>query len=232
MLGCTTRRPRGTRARRVFYAPAATLLLACAMTLAEPAQTAEVRAFEMVRSGETYRLHSDIALNADFERVRAVLARYERIPQLDPDITEVTMIGANANGSVRMRLAAHQCMLFCIRYRWTQDVRTLPSGDILAVVVPGDGDIRAGWVRYRTVRDGDLTRLIVDADVDASSLPLPTPLVAPWLQARLKDEALETARLVEKAASEASVSSRSDASMLTPAREPRPSPSPSNAVSM
>lgn len=169
----------------------------------------EIRAFEVTRDGEMYRLHSDIALQADAERVRAVLARYERIPQLDPDITEVTMLGANTDGSVRMRLAGSQCVLiFCVRYRWTQDVRTLPSGDIFAEIVPDGGDIGAGWVRYRTVREGTRTRLIVDADIDASGVPLPAALAESWMQARLQDEALETARLVERAARTTPVISR------------------------
>ena len=169
----------------------------------------EIRAFQVTRNGEMYRLHSDITLQADAERVRAVLARYERIPQLDPDITEVTMLGANTDGSVRMRLAGSQCVLiFCVRYRWTQDVRTLPSGDIFAEIVPDGGDIGAGWVRYRTVREGARTRLIVDADIDASGVPLPAALAESWMQARLQDEALETARLVEHAARSTPVISR------------------------
>ena len=84
----------------------------------------------------------------------------------------------------------------------------LPSGDIFAEIVPDGGDIGAGWVRYRTVREGTRTRLIVDADIDASGVPLPAALAESWMQARLQDEALETARLVEHAARSTPVISR------------------------
>ena len=187
----------------------ATLITMTASTVSVSA--AEVNAFDVVRSGNTYRLHSDITLGAPLKRVRAVLSQYERIPRLDPDITDVTMMGANADGSVRMRLVSSHCLAFvCVRYRWTQDVRTLPSGDIFSEIVPIAGDIQAGWVRYRTVHDGPQTRLIVDAEIDASGLPLPGALIEPWMQRRLDDEALETARLVERAANGASMIALSD----------------------
>lgn len=178
----------------------------------------QVRAFELVRAGETYRLHSDITLDADPSRVRSVLGRYEHIPELDPDITEVTMLGVNDDGSVRMRLATYQCVaIVCAHYRWTQDVLTLPSGDVVAEVVAGRGDIRAGRVRYRAVPHGDGARLVVDADIDVSGLPLPASLLAPWMHASLRDEALETARLVERAAN----------ALPDPLRAPHTSSSPS-----
>lgn len=175
------------------------------------AGAAEANAFHIARSGDTFRLHSDITLGAPLERVRAVLSQYERIPRLDPDITDVTMMGANGNGSVRMRLVSSNCLVFvCIRYRWTQDVRTLPSGDIVAEIVPVAGDIQSGWVRYQTVHDGPHTRLIVDAEIDASSLPLPAALFEPWMHRRLESEAMETAHLVERAANGARTVALSD----------------------
>ena len=233
MLSVTTRPSSDGRQRNARFAPATWLVLLGTVAWAAPAKPAEVRAFEMLRNGGMYRLHYDIALSADLDRVRAVLERYDRIPRLDPDIEQVTMLGANANGSVRMRLAASQCLLvFCVRYRWTQDVHTLPSGNILAVVVPGEGDIHAGWVLYRTVREGDNTRLIVDADVDASGIPLPASLAAAWMRDRLRDEALETARLVEQAARESSLSSGSHASAPMPMRKVHTRPAPVNALAM
>lgn len=225
--GCVERS--GTR----HLASAVLLLVMGALATAGPARSAEVRSFDISRNGQTYRLHSDIALSAHPARVREVLSRYERIPQLDPDITEVTLLGHTANGSIRMRLAASQCLvLLCVRYRWTQDVRTLPSGDILAVIVPGDGDIQSGWIRYGAVPDGDRTRLLVDADVDASGIPLPAYLAAPWLQARLRDEALETAQLVERAARARSPASRETTSVSMPIRQAGGHPTPVNALAM
>ena len=187
------------RATTRRWIPALALL---GSSLAGIAGAAEINLVEVERSGQMYRLHSDITLRAPLERVRVVLSRYERIPRLDPDIREVTILGPNANGGVRMRLVSSQCLgVICKRVRWTQDVRTLPSGDILAEMVPSDGDIQAGWVRYRTVHDDHQTRLIVDAEIDASSIPLPGVLLDPLMQRRLENEALETARLVELAAS-------------------------------
>lgn len=185
--------------------PVIALMLAVA-SLPTPLDATEVNAIHTSQNGDTFRLHSDISLGASLAHVREVLSRYDSIPRLDPDITEVTMLGANANGSMRMSLATSQCLAFiCMRYRWTQDVRTLDSGEILAEIVPGHGDINTGWMRYRAVRDGSHTRLIVDAEIDTSGVALPAGLIAPWIQGRLEDEALETAHLVERAADAAAM---------------------------
>ena len=204
------------RRRRAGDKPSARSLCALlgllvGITTSTTAGAVTVNAFDIARSGDTFRLHSDITLRAPLERVRAVLSQYERIPRIDPDITEVTMMGVNANGSVRMRLASSHCFLFaCLRYRWTQDVRTLPSGDIVAEIVPVPGEAQSGWVRYRTVRAGEHTRLVVDAEIDASGLPLPGALIGPWMQRRLDDEARETGYLVEGAANGARTVALSD----------------------
>jgi len=185
------------------------LVLSAGLGTPAAGSAAELKAFEVTRNGARYRMHSDIALLADIESVRSVLSRYESIARIDPDISEVTMLGANDDGSVRMRLASSHCVGFvCLKYRWTQDVRTLPSGAILARMVPGAGDIESGWVRYQTIRYGSKTRLVVDAEIDASGIPLPASLIGPWMQRRLEKEAIETARLVERAAAPASAPRR------------------------
>lgn len=177
------------------------LLLLGASALINPVAAIEVRAFQVARDGERYHLHSDMVVRASLERVNRILHRFDQIPSLDPDISEVTVLGTNPDGSVRMRLAARQCFLWiCIPYGWTQDVSLLPSGDIYARMVAGGGDIESGWIRYRTEARENGTRLVVDAEIDASGIVFPAALIEPLMQARLRDEALETARLVEQAA--------------------------------
>ena len=160
----------------------------------------EVNTLEISREGKVYRVHSDTFLNAPRVQVQALLAQYDRIPRLDPDISEVALLGVTADGSTRMRLASRQCvLLICFRYRWVQDVSTTKIGDILARFVAGGGNLTQGWMRYRTLASGDGTRLIVLAQLAAPDLPLPASLTGHFMRKKLLTEARETALLIERA---------------------------------
>ncbi|NIR61780.1 MAG: hypothetical protein GWO02_20995, partial [Gammaproteobacteria bacterium] len=55
----------------------ATLLLLVVLSTPAPAHAIEVNAFEVARNGETYRLHSDVKLGAEPEKVRRLLHQFE-----------------------------------------------------------------------------------------------------------------------------------------------------------
>ena len=191
-----------TKPFALCYSTTSKALIACfALVSSFWVHAAEVRQLEVSRDGQMYRLYSEMFVNAPHSDVRSLLARYDAVAKLDPDITKVEMLGANPDGTLRMRLASKQCVLvFCFSYRWTQDVLSTANGNILAKILPGGGDLTSGWVLYRTAQSGTGTRLIVDAHIAAPALKLPRAVVRHFMRRKLKNKAYETASLVERAA--------------------------------
>ena len=147
-------------------------------------------------------LHSEILINVSAERVRAILTEYENLARINGGIKKVNILERRADGVVRMHVDAGVCILFiCREYTWIQNALTLPSGDIVTTIDPRESSFREGQVRYQIIPDGDNTRLITDADL-VPDIWFP-PVVGPWLiKRKLYEETLETARGVERIASQ------------------------------
>ena len=145
-------------------------------------------------------VHADLLVNVPEPRTRAILARYQDLPKINSGIKNVQILEADAGGRVRMRVEASGCILFiCLTYRWVQDARTLPSGDILTVFDPAQSDFRSGHVTYRLLPAAERTRLVMHAEI-VPDFWFP-PLIGPWLiKRKLRKEALETALGIERVA--------------------------------
>jgi len=144
-----------------------------------------------------YTVHSEVRIELPMARVRQILTQFEALARLNRGIKEVRVLERAGPDQVRMAVVSEVCILVgCLDYSWVQDVRLLPSGDILAVIDPGESDFEAGWARWRLRADQGGTRLIFDAKV-VPRFWIP-PLVGPWLlERRLGTQALATALGVE-----------------------------------
>jgi hypothetical protein len=145
-----------------------------------------------------YLLHSEALIQAPVSVVRNLLTDYENLPRLNPDLKQVTLLERLPDGGVRMRVLSDFCILaLCLSFHWIQDVRILPSGDIVMTIVPDRGDFREGGGRWRLFVDDGGTRLIFDVDL-VPNFWIP-PVLGPWLMKRkLAEETYETAQGLER----------------------------------
>ena len=165
-------------------------------------------AAEVIQSVADYRdgrfsAHSEVLIQVPALQTRAILTRYEALPQVNGGIKAVTILERRDSGQVRMRVRAAGCILFiCKSFNWVQEAETLASGDIMTVIDPSMSDFREGQVRYRLLPENEnSTRLVTDAVV-APDFWFP-PLIGPALiKRKLRDEALDTALGVERIAAQ------------------------------
>lgn len=142
--------------------------------------------------------HSEVLVQLPPSRVRIILTDFENLAQINESLKRVHILGHGDNDGVRMRAITRICILFiCRNFTWIQEVRTLPSGDIVAVIE--EGDFREGRVRWRLLSENGHTRLLFNADL-VPDFWFP-PIIGPWLiKRKLQDEALETAQGIERVA--------------------------------
>ncbi len=187
--------------------PLAALLLRLAVLLlplaAGTADAAEVLAATVTRAGGGLTMHAQIRVHVPATRVRALLTDYERLPRVNGGLRTVQVLVHEAPDTVRMRVASNVCILFvCLEFRWWQRVRAPPGGDIEAEIVPGSGDFREGRARWTLLPEGETTRLTLELHL-VPDFWFP-PLIGPWLiERKLRQEALDTAVGLERAAAEA-----------------------------
>ena len=66
-----------------------------------------------------------------------------------------------------MRARVLACVpLFCLEAERVDDVSTLKSGDIMAVIVPEKSDFHSGQAVWKIIPDGDKTQLIYLASIE------------------------------------------------------------------
>ena len=145
-----------------------------------------------------FNLTTDLWIAVSPQRARAILMQYENIPRLNDTVREVEVLERRDNGTDRVRIKARVCiLLFCQDYGWTQEVKTLESGDILAVFDPTESDFRFGHTLYRMSPEGDGTRFSVEAELEPTFwFP---PVVGAWLIEReFARQATETGKNIER----------------------------------
>ncbi len=93
---------------------------------------AMLQAAEVVQSVVDYRngrfsAHSEVLIQLPVSRVRAILTRYEELPQVNGGIKSVKIVWRRQSGQVRLQVQAAGCVLFiCKSFQWVQEAETLP----------------------------------------------------------------------------------------------------------
>ena len=105
-------------------------------------------------------------------------------------------------GRLRVRSVVRVCILiFCKRVVQVQDVTLVDDHTVVATMVPGAGDFRAGLSRWELTAVGAATELHF-TQVFEPDFWVP-PLIGPWLiEKKLVREVAETAMYIEVKAGE------------------------------
>ncbi len=112
-----------------------------------------------------YLLRIDMLIDADTERVRALLTDYAHLDRLSPSITQSELLESNPP-KYRLRVTTDGCMLFfCRELVQVQEVTELNGGYILVTVVPEMSDFTYSQNMWRIRNQNDRTRVTYSSDL-------------------------------------------------------------------
>ena len=112
-------------------------------------RAAEILDLTVERHERSYAAEVDVRFQAPVERVRAIVMDYEHLPRLTESIREVEVLEREGNRHARVRTLSRICVLFlCKDIRQVQDIDLDDEGNLMAVTVPDESDLRYGVARW------------------------------------------------------------------------------------
>lgn len=115
--------------------------------------------------GDHFRVHIDMLIEAQPERVRALLTDYASLNRLSPSITASELLYSNPP-HYRVRVITEGCVFFyCRQLVQVQDVTELKNGFILVKVVPEMSDFTYSQNIWRIRSQDDRTRVTYSSDL-------------------------------------------------------------------
>jgi hypothetical protein len=162
----------------------------------------EVLDSRVTHDGSEYYLSITARVDAPLAVVYQSITDFTNLAAINPSIEESQVIASPGSDRFRVRSVIRVCILiFCKRVVQVQDVTLVDSRTVVATMVPGDGDFRAGLARWELAADGAATELyFTEAFEPDFWVP---PLIGPWLiEKKLVREVAETAMYIEIQAGE------------------------------
>ena len=127
---------------------------------------AELIKLEVDQTGGTYTIRLEMELDVSADRVQQVLTNYRQLHRLSPSIIESRRLPSPHDGYARVFTRMDSCVLFiCRELIRVEDIYQTASGDLVAVIVPGQSDFKAGTALWRITRRGEHTLLVYEASM-------------------------------------------------------------------
>lgn len=186
-----------------------TILLAAAALVAGiaaiPAAAFEIQSVDVRHDdGDRYHVAMRVTLDAPASDTYAVFADPARLREVNAAIREVQVLEELGPQLRRVRTRVRACVaFFCRQLQQVQDMRYQPSNDggrIEAQVLPDRSDFRYGQASW-TFSPCPTQRTCLAFDAELEPAFWVPPFLGPWLiQRKLRDEAIETSRGLERLA--------------------------------
>lgn len=121
---------------------------------------------EITEKSGTFRIKIIAIIDAPAHIVRHVLTDYSHLYKLNPAITESEVIKQEEDGTVSVRTSIHGCAsYFCEELNRVEKVKLLPSGDIVAEIVPGQSKFKSGKTHWQIIELGERCKVSYVADL-------------------------------------------------------------------
>jgi hypothetical protein len=162
----------------------------------------EILESSVAHDGAVYRLSITARVEAPLAVVYRSITDFSNLAAINPSIEESQVLASQSAGRQRVRSVIRVCILvFCKRVVQVQDVTLVDHRTVVATMVPGGGDFRAGLARWELTAVGAATDLhFTEAFEPDFWVP---PLIGPWLiEKKLVREVAETAMYMERQAGE------------------------------
>lgn len=120
----------------------------------------------VVEKSGTYKIDIDVIVNAPADYVRYVLTDYSRIYRLNPSILESTVIAQDEDGYVKVKTRIKGCAsYFCEELERVEKVQVLPTGQIVAEIIPEHGEFKSGKTSWSITDMGERSEVIYRAEL-------------------------------------------------------------------
>ena len=114
-----------------------------------------------------YQIRASAEIAAEEEYIRQVLTDYEHVYRLNFSIIESEVLESPVVENVRVRTRLLYCILmFCLDFERLDEISTLESGDLQAVIVPEESDFHSGKAIWKLTSIGNKTRLTYLASIE------------------------------------------------------------------
>ena len=130
-------------------------------------QTEKPPEIEITEQSGAYRIKVVAVIDAPARYVRHVLTDYRHIYRLNPSIIESEVLKQDDDGSVRVRTRVIGCAAyFCEELDRVEKVRILPSGDLLAEIIPELSEFKSGQTLWRIKTLGEHCEVTYLSDME------------------------------------------------------------------
>lgn len=165
------------------------------------AHTISQSEIEITEKSGTYKIKITAVIDAPADHVRHVLTDYSHLYKLNPSITKSEVIKQEKDGTVSVRTRVNGCAsYFCEELNRVEKVKQLPSGEIIAEVVPKQGQFRSGRTHWQIKELGEQCEVTYLANM-RPDIYIP-PVVSKFLVKKaIKQEAQVSLVNLEKLAS-------------------------------
>ena len=162
----------------------------------------EILDSSVTHDGTVYRLSISARVDAPLAVVYRSITDFSNLAAINPSIEESQVIASQGADRQRVRSVIRVCILvFCKRVEQVQDVTLVDQRTVVATMVPGAGDFRAGSARWELTAADTGTGLHF-TEVFEPDFWVP-PLIGPWLiEKQLVREVAETVMYIEMLADE------------------------------
>lgn len=134
------------------------------------------------------------------KHVRQVITDYTHAYRINHSIIESEVLKSPVDGNIQVRARVLACTpLLCIEVERVDEVSTLESGNILAVIVPGKSDFRSGKALWKITPDGDKTQLSYWASIEPDVF-IPPVIGTQLVIDNLRDQFMATFSRIEQVA--------------------------------
>lgn len=114
-----------------------------------------------------YQITVSAQIAATEKHVRRVITDYAHAYRINRSIIESEVLKSPINGNIQVRARVLACTpLLCLEVERVDEISTLKSGNILAVIVPEKSDFHSGRALWKIIPDGDKTQLIYRASIE------------------------------------------------------------------
>ena len=147
-----------------------------------------------------YQITVSAQIAATEKHVRHVITDYTHAYRINHSIIESEVLKSPIDENIQVRARVLACTpLFCMEVERVDEVSTLKSGNILAVIVPEKSDFRSGKALWKITPDGDKTQLSYWASIEPD-LFIPPVIGTRLVIDNLRDQFTATFSRIEQVA--------------------------------
>jgi len=130
-------------------------------------QTGKPPEIEITEQSGVYQIKVVALIDVPARYVRHVLTDYRHIYRLNPSIIESEVLKQDDDGSVSVRTRVIGCAAyFCEELDRVEKVRLLPSGDIVAEIIPELSEFKSGQTLWRIKTLGEHCEVSYHSDME------------------------------------------------------------------